>query len=344
MNTLVTGGSGFLGRALATALKARGDTVRVLCRRQDSALERLGIVSIPGDLRDPEACLRACTGAEVVFHTAARTGVWGPRREFFGINVEGTANLVEACRRAGVACLVYTSSPSVIIGSRDIEGGDESLPYPPHYLAAYPESKAAAERLVLAANGTGCLAENRRPAVAPALRTCALRPHLIWGPGDPHLVPRIVRAARAGRLPRIGLGNNRVDITFIDNAVQAHLLAAADLAGPARCAGKAYFVGDAEPVRLWDWIGGLLGRLGLPPIRRALPLRLAYGLAFGLEVAHRACPALGEPLLTRFTVCQLARSHWFSHRRAAEDFGYRPPVGPDEGLERLTVWARAALA
>jgi nucleoside-diphosphate-sugar epimerase len=170
-----------------------------------------------------------------------------------------------------------------------------------------------------------------------------LRPHLIWGPGDPHLVPRIVRAARAGRLARIGQGNNRVDITYIDNAAYAHLLATDELAGQARCAGKAYFIGDAEPVPLWYWIDGVLKRLGAPPVRRHLPLGVALAVALAIEGVHRALPFLGEPLLTRFTVSQLAHSHWFSHRRAAEDFGYRPVVSPEEGLERLTAWAQEAL-
>jgi nucleoside-diphosphate-sugar epimerase len=350
MKALVTGGGGFLGRRLSQMLKARGDTVRVFGRHVYPDLERLGVEAVQGDVRDLEACRRACAGVETVFHAAAMAGVWGPRRLFFEINVKGTANILRACLENKVQRLVYTSSPSVAIGDTDIEGADESLPYPRHYQAAYPESKAVAERMILAANGwemvpnaPSAYRADHSEADVQRLRTCALRPHLIWGPGDPHLVPRIVRTARARRLIRIGNGANRVDITYIDNAAHAHLLAADELAGAGRCAGKAYFIGDAEPVRLWEWIGALLQRVGAPPVSRHLPLRLASGLALGLEATHHLLPFLGEPLLTRFSVCQLARSHWFSHRRAAEDFGYAPLVGPEEGLERLVAWVRRAL-
>jgi nucleoside-diphosphate-sugar epimerase len=348
VKALVTGGGGFLGRRLAEILSARGDHVRVLGRRTYPDLLRQGIECLQGDVRDLDACRRACADREVVFHAAALAGVWGPRRQFFEINVKGTANLLRACLESKVGSLVYTSSPSVAIGDVDIEGGDESLPYPRRYRAAYPESKAVAERMVLAADGWE-MVPNDPAAYGPShgesdvrhLRTCALRPHLIWGPGDPHLLPRVVQAARARRLARIGRGDQRVDITYVDNAAHAHVLAALELAGQARCGGKAYFIGDDEPVVLWDWINLVLGRLDLPPVQRRLPLWLARCLAGCLEALHTAIPALGEPRLTRFTVAQLAQAHWFSHRRAAVDFGYHAIVGPAAGLDRLIDWLRS---
>jgi 2-alkyl-3-oxoalkanoate reductase len=349
VRALVTGGGGFLGRRIAEILGRRGDRVRVLGRKPYLELERQGIECVQGDLRDFDACRRACADRDVVFHAAAIASVWGPRRLFFEINAKGTANVLRACLENKVGSLVYTSSASVVIGGASIAGGDESLPYPRRYQAAYPESKAVAERMVLAANGWE-MVPNDPAAYGPEhgekdvrrLRTCALRPHLIWGPGDPHLVPRVIQAARAGKLPRIGPGSPLVDITYVDNAAHAHVLAADELAGQARCAGKAYFIGDDVPVSLWDWINTVLGRLGLPPVNRRLPLWLARGLATSLEVLHTAIPALGEPRLTRFTVSQLAHAHWFRHSRAAADFGHYAVVGPEEGLDRLVDWLRSS--
>ena len=350
MTALVTGGGGFLGGRLVERLRARGDAVRVLSRRACPDASWNQSEWIQGDIRDFEACRQASAGCDVVFHAAALAGVWGSRRLYLETNVKGTANILRACLENKVPSLVYTSSPSVVIGDRDIEGGDESLPYLSRYRAAYPESKARAERLVLEANGWE-MVPNDPAAYSPShsekdvrhLRTCALRPHLIWGPGDPHLLPRLLQAARSGRLARIGRGHPRADITYVDNAVHAHVLAADELAGRARCAGKAYFIGDDVPVVLQDWFDEVLQRLGLPRVQRRLPLGLARALAFGLEVTHTLLPALGEPWLTRFTVAQLVHSHWFSHRRAAEDFGYQAVVGPEEGLERLVAWFRQSL-
>lgn len=172
------------------------------------------------------------------------------------------------------------------------------------------------------------------------LRTCALRPHLIWGPGDPHLVPRIIARAVSGKLRRVGNGRNKVDITYIDNAAQAHLQAADELCGNAKNAGKAYFIGDSEPVILWDWIDALLKRLDVPVVNKRMPYPAAHMIGGALEAVHTIFPSLGEPAMTRFLANQLARSHYFSHRNAHRDFGYSPIVDSRTGLTRLVRWLR----
>ena len=348
MNALVTGGGGFLGRRIVEMLVGRGEKVRALGRHRYPEVEKLGVECLVGDIRDAQAVVEACAGAEVVFHCAALAGFWGRRRDFLGINLRGTANVIQACLAHRVQRLVYTSSPSVAIGSDDIEGADETLPYPRRYLAHYPESKARAEQMVLDANGWEMApADESVEGDAPSgeeaiirLRTCALRPHLIWGPRDPHLIPRVVQAARAGKLRRVGDGTNRADITYVDNAAHAHLLAADDLAGEGRAAGKAYFIGDAEPVVLWQWIDELLARLDITPVSRGVPYRFGWCLGATLELVHTLVPALGEPRMTRFVAAQLAKSHFFSHENACIDFGYEPIVDRETGMELLIRWLR----
>lgn len=245
MKVLVTGGGGFLGGRIVVMLHARGDDVTALGRHRYPHLEEAGIRTVQADLRDAAAVEKACRGMEVVFHAGAVTGIWGRWRTFWDINVDGTENVIDACRQCGVLKLVYTSSPSVVFGDDDLCGVDESQPYPMWYLADYPQTKALAEQAVLDAN-------------CQTLTTVALRPHLIWGPGDPHLIPRVIDRARRGRLIQVGDGTNLVDITYIDNAADAHLKAADRLSPDAACAGKPYFVSQGEPVELWPWLGQIL--------------------------------------------------------------------------------------
>jgi len=253
MLILVTGAGGFLGGAVARQLRDRGGAVRSFSRSAYPAFTELGVEQIAGDLADAGAVARAVRGCDAVIHTAAKAGVWGPEHEYFCANVTGTRNVLAACRAHGVRTLVYTSSPSVVAGDHDLNGVDESVPYPPHHLAAYPRTKAQAEREVLAANG-------------PDLATVALRPHLIWGPGDPHLVPRLLARARAGRLRRVGDGSNRIDTTYVENAAAAHLLALDRLRPGAACAGRAYFIAQGEPLPLWEFVNRVLALAGLPPV------------------------------------------------------------------------------
>ncbi len=325
MKALVTGGGGFLGGAIVRQLAERGDSVRSLARGDYPELRALGVETIRGDVADRDSVLRAVEGVDVVFHVAAKAGFWGPREEFIRANVRGTQNVVDACHSRGVGRLVFTSSPSVVHGGGDLEGVDESLPYPDHYDAPYPETKAEAERIVLGQDKA-------------KLATVALRPHLIWGPGDNHLIPRIVARARAGRLRRIGNRTNLVDSTYIDNAALAHLLAADRLAPSSPVSGRAYFISQGDPWPLWLLIDGILRAAGLPPVRRTVSPTVARLAGALLESAHRTFRLPGEPMMTRFLVQQLSTSHWYNIEAARRDLGYRPTVSIDEGLRRLGRW------
>lgn len=333
MLALVTGGGGFLGRAIARKLVARGDRVRSIARGDYPELRAEGIEAVRGDVADEAAVAEAARGCDVVFHVAAKAGVWGPEAEYRRANVDGTRAVLAACRIAKVPQLVYTSSPSVVIGADagDIAGADESRPYPDRYATAYPATKAEAERLVLATN-------------SPDLLTVSLRPHLIWGPGDNHLIPRLVARARSGRLRRVGAGTNLVDTIFVDNAADAHLRAADRLAevDPATPpAGRAYFIAQNEPTRLWELVDGILRAAGLPPVARSVSPRAAHLVGATLEAAYRLLRLPGEPPMTRFVAHQLSASHWFDITAARRDLGYAPAVSTAEGLDRLAAWFAA---
>jgi nucleoside-diphosphate-sugar epimerase len=231
--------------------------------------------------------------------------------------------VIAACRAQHVSRLVYTSSPSVIYDGLDHRRADESLPYPAKYLCHYPHSKALAEQAVLAANGAGGLA------------TTALRPHLIWGPRDNHLIPRLIARAKAGKLRRVGPGDNLISMSYVENAAHAHILAAMRLAAGSPVAGKAYFINEPEPVNLWQWIDGLLSLAGLPPVEKSISRRAAYAAGAMLETAYRALRLAGEPPMTRFLAQQLGGTHYYDIGKAARDFDYKPIVSVAEGLERL---------
>ena len=322
MQVLVTGGGGFLGQALIRRLIARGDSVRSLQRSEVPALAALGVTCIQGDIGDPAVVRQSLSGCEVVFHVAAKAGVWGRREDYYQANVVGTDNVIAACQSQGIGKLVYTSSPSVVFHGRDEEGIDESIAYPARYLAHYPETKAIAERRVIAANG-------------PRLATVSLRPHLIWGPGDNHLIPRLIQRAQSGQLRRVGSGKNLVDATYIDNATDAHLLAADKLGNGSVCSGKAYFISNGEPMPLWNLIDRLLGCAGLSPITRSVSATTAYCAGGLLELIYAATGRQDEPRMTRFVARQLSTSHWFCLDAARRDLGYVPQISVDEGLRRL---------
>jgi nucleoside-diphosphate-sugar epimerase len=219
--------------------------------------------------------------------------------------------------------LIYTSSPSVIYDGRHHRNANESLPYPSRYLCHYPHSKALAERAVLAANGTGGLA------------TVALRPHLIWGPRDNHLIPRLIMRAKAGKLKRVGAGNNLISMSYVENAAHAHVLAADGLAPGSPVAGEAYFINEPEPVNLWAWVNELLALAGLPPVTKSISAVAAFAAGAVMETAYKLLHLPGEPLMTRFLAQQLSGTHSYDVSKATRDFGYQPIVTVAEGLRRL---------
>jgi nucleoside-diphosphate-sugar epimerase len=325
MKALVTGGGGFLGGVIVRMLRERGDEVRSFSRADYPALHKLGVEQFRGDLGDQPAVSAAARGCDTVFHVAAKAGIWGDYGEFYRANVTGSANVLEACRVNGIGRLVYTSSPSVVFDGGDVEGGDESLPYPPRYEAHYPKTKAAAEQMVLAAN-------------SPGLATVALRPHLIWGPGDNHLLPRILAKGRAGRLYRIGERPNLVDTVYVDNAARAHLLAADRLAPGQPPAGRAYFISNGQPIPLWEMVNRILAAAGIPPVTRSISPGLAYSAGCICEAIWGLLHRSGEPPMTRFVAHELSSAHWFDISSARQDLGYHPEVSIDEGLLSLRQW------
>ena len=324
MRILVTGGGGFLGQALCRGLVERGHQVLSFNRGQYPALAALGVGQIQGDLADANAVSHAVAGVDAVFHNAAKAGAWGSYDSYFQANVVGTRNVIAACQQHGVGRLVYTSTPSVTHrATHPVEGlGADEVPYGEDFQAPYAATKTIAEQEVLAAN-------------SPALATVALRPRLIWGPGDAQLVPRLADRARQGRLRIVGDGQNKVDTTYIDNAAQAHFDAFAHLAPDAACAGKAYFISNGEPLEMEVLLNKLLAAAGAPAVHKRISFKTAYRIG---AICEKAWPWLrlpGEPPITRFLAEQLCTPHWYSMEPARRDFGYVPQVDIEEGLRRL---------
>lgn len=323
MKALVTGGGGFLGLYIVEQLLAAGHDVRVFSRGTYPTLVALGVETQQGDLQDANAVQRACIGVDAVFHVAAVPGVWGSWQTYHGINTLGTLNVISGCRKGGGQRLIYTSSPSVVFDGADHINANESLPYPTKWLCHYPHSKALAEQAVLAAN------------TANGLRTVSLRPHLIWGPRDNHLIPRLIQKARSGRLRQVGSGENVVSISYVENAAAAHLQAEESLRNSTSAAGRAYFINEPESVNLWNWINLVLHRAGLPPVTRRISASTAWNVGAVLETAWRIFGRKHEPPMTRFVAAQLSGSHSYSTSAAQRDLGYKPLVTVEEGLRRM---------
>lgn len=320
MKCFMTGGGGFLGSALAKQLIIRGHQVTCMQRSACPELEALGIRCIRASISDFNAVLQACEGQDVVFHVAAKAGIWGNYQSYHQINVVGTENVIAACKRLDIKKLIYTSSPSVVFDGSDEDGIDESEPYPLYHLSHYSRSKSIAEQAVLRANDQRCA-------------TVALRPHLIWGPGDNHLAPRLIAKARAGRLPL--LSDKLVDSCYIDNAVHAHLQALDTLAIGSACAGKAYFISNGEPIPMPELINRILAAADVPPVSKRIPSWLAYTAGCLCELVYSTLRIRTEPPITRFVARQLSCSHWFNLDAAKKDLGYKPLVNMDTGMRLL---------
>ena len=322
MKILVTGGGGFVGGYIVERLLARGYAVRSIGRSPQPELVAKGVEVVCGDLTDATAVSAACEGVGAVFHVAARAGVWGSWESFYGPNVIGTRNVLSACRKWQVKRLVYTSTPSVVFNGDSIRGGDESLPYGKNWLCHYAETKALAEQEALAAN-------------SEKLQVVALRPHLIFGPGDPHLLPRVVESVKAGRLRIVGDGSAKVDVSYVGNVADAHL-DAFDALERGKGAGQAYFISQGEPVDLWSWLNSILEGLGQPPLTQKIPLPLAYGIGALCEGAWKVLRRRTDPPITRFVAVELAKDHYFDIRKAQHVLGYQPRVPMNEAL-KLTI-------
>jgi nucleoside-diphosphate-sugar epimerase len=320
MNVLVTGGTGFLGRHLASALLQRGHSVRLMGRNfvpVKSLLEQ-GATPVAVDLRDREAVIAACAGVEVVFHVGALSAPWGKRADFYAINVGGTEAALAGCLAHGVRRLLYISSPSVVFDGRDQHAAREDVPYPRRFTSIYSLSKKLGEDRVNAARATG-------------LETVILRPKAIFGPGDQALLPRLIAAARQQRLPQIGNGRNLVDLTYVENVVHALLLASE---APA-AVGKTYTITNNEHIPLWEVIRLVLKRLRLSTSLRQIPLSVALAAASLMEM--RAALTGREPLLTRYSATILARTQTYDISAAYRDLSYTPPVSITEAIERTLV-------
>jgi len=324
LNVLVTGGGGFLGKAIVRKLIERGDRVSSFSRGNYDDLSRLGVKQIQGDLGDKRAVSAACQGMDMVFHVAAKAGVWGPFQAFYQANVKGTQNVIAACQEHAVPYLVHTSSPSVIYDGRgSMEGVNESAPYPSTFQTAYQQTKAQAEQMVVAAS-------------TEQLKTIILRPHLIWGPGDNHLAPGIL--ARAGKILMVGNGQNKVDTIYIDNAVDAHLQAGDALQANPELSGRIYFISQGEPVRVWDMVNHILKAGNKPLVTRSISQRTAFLMGAILESIHKIFRLKSEPRMTRFLAHELSNAHWFDISAAKKDWGFNPKVTTEEGLEKLKKW------
>lgn len=323
MKILVTGGGGFLGKAIIQALLKAGHRVHSLNRGSYPELVDQGVLCFRGDLAEPEAAHKAAEGCEAVFHVAAKAGYWGRQEDYYRANVLGTDNILKACEAHKIPYLIYTSTPSVVHAGGDLEGVDETTSYPSHFAAHYPATKAQAEQMVLAAQ-------------SKQLNTVALRPHLIWGPGDNHLLPRLVERSKSDKLRLIGDGQKKIDTIYIDNAVEAHLRAFECLqTQDSRCAGKAYFISQGDPRPQKEIINGLLGTQGLPPCEKQISLNLAKPISQVMKAIWQVLPLKGEPPLTPFLVEQLSSAHWYDISAARQDLGFEPKVSIEQGFELL---------
>lgn len=327
MRVLVTGAGGFLGFALTRALIARGDQVVAVNRSHYPQLDAIGAQQFQGDIAQAGVLMQAANGCDAIAHVAALPGHWGRYEDYYRANVLGTQRVLEACKVHQIRKLVYTSTPSVAHAGGDLAGVNESAPIPKHFRAHYPATKAIAETAVLAAN-------------SPHLATCALRPHLIWGPGDNHLLPRLIARARAGKLKFVGI-SQLIDTIFIDNAVQAHLLALDQLNPNAACAGKPYFLSNDEPILLDEMVNKLLACADIAPVNKRVPYPIAYAAGALLELAYTLLPIKGEPIMTRFLAEQLSTAHWYDISAIKRDLGYRADVSIAQGLAVLRASLRA---
>jgi|TARA_B100000519_G_scaffold130381_1_gene112608 nucleoside-diphosphate-sugar epimerase len=327
MKVLVTGAGGFLGSTISKQLLREDCEVTGFSRGSYPALAAAGVEMKQGDIRDYGRLATVAASHDAIVHTAAVAGVWGPRKLFHSINVDGTTNVIQACRELGISKLVFTSSPSVTFDGEHQRNLGECADYPTKWLAHYPHTKALAEQAVLDANSSD-------------LATVALRPHLIWGPGDPHLIPRVLDRGSRNRLRIIGEGSNQVDMVYVDNAAQAHLCALKSLEIGSLISGKSYWVTQQQPVKLWDWINEILTLAGIRNVKSKVSAKLAYRIGGKLEFVYKVLRIQSEPPMTRFVAKQLSTDHYFDNSAARDELGFKPQISTQDGMLRLAEWIR----
>jgi 2-alkyl-3-oxoalkanoate reductase len=313
---LVTGASGFLGRAVTAHLVASGHEVRTLQRRP-SGVD--GATDVLGSITDRVSLTRAVEGAGGVVHLAAKVSLTGPGREFRAVNVGGTRSLLDAAEDAGVTRFVQISSPSVAYAGAALAGVGAEPADPRRARGDYARTKAEGELLALARDSA-------------TMHVVAIRPHLVWGPGDTQLVARIVDRARRGRLPLLDGGTALIDSTYIDNAASG-ISAALDRAPAAH--GHAYVLTNGEPRPVGDLLAGMCLAAGVPPPRWSVPAWLGRTAGSVIERAWAIAPGTDEPPMTRFLAEQLSTAHWFDQRDTRQALAWTPSVSIDEGLRRL---------
>ncbi len=324
MKILVTGGAGFLGRHIVDKLLEAGyNNITILSRGHYPKLEECGLKVISTDLANKDRLITACDGIDTIFHVASKTGICGRFNSYYQTNVTGTLNLLQAAGLRGVKNFIYTSTPSVVYGNHEIINGNEDLPYPLRYLTYYAATKAEAELTVLSYNGRA------------GLKTCSLRPHLIFGPGDTNLTPRIINKGRAGKLRIVGDGKNLVSVSYVENTADAHICAMHKLQENSKSVcGKSFFINETDPVNCWEFINRLLASCNIPAVTGQLTFSNAYKLGFILEKVGNCLAPNWEPPMTRFLALQLATSHYFDNTRAREDLAWSPKIPPEEALQR----------
>lgn len=322
MNVLVTGGGGFIGMALIKRLNAEGHRVTSYSRREYPLHWALGISSIQADITNLESLEEACKDKDIVFHLAAKVGIWGKYDEYYATNVTGTSNIIKASRKQGVKGIVFTSASGVVFDGSDLEGIDETYPYPEKHGSHYTATKAMAEKMIIDAN-------------SDRLRTISLRPHLVWGPYDSHLIPGILRRASSGRLRRIGNKEHFIDTTYIDNMVDSLILAAKALESNSDATGRNFFITNGEPARVWDFVNSIIQIAGHGPVQKKIPEKVAMTAAGFAEWSHKFFNIHSEPFMTRFAIRELCTNHWFDITSAKEVLGYEPRVSYAEGFKHL---------
>ena len=319
---LITGGTGFLGLNIAQLLLDQG--IENLLLLSTSIKKNIPFKQVACDIRDSQQLEKIFHEypIESIIHTAAKAGVWGSLEEYMSINFQATENLLNLARKFKVPRFIYTSTPSVVFGKDSIIQGDESLNYPDAYLTHYAASKAKAEKLVLKTHSKN-------------LQTTALRPHLIWGNRDRHLVPRIIERYKKGKLKQVGRGENLVDIIHVKNAAYAHYLVLKKMREDKGFGGKAYFIGQSEPVNLWSFVKKILALRFDNISLKVIPQGACYTIGTILEFIYKLFKIKSEPLMTRFVALQLSKDHYFSHESAKRDFGYKEIISTEDGLKNL---------